>query len=57
VRPRCSSGGPSNTISPPRVAGAGADVEHAVGGQHDLRVVLDHDQRVAGVAQALASRR
>ena len=35
------------------LAGAGADVEQAVGGQHQLRVVLDDDQRIARVAQAL----
>ena len=35
------------------LAGPRADVEDAVGGEHDLRVVLDHHQRVAGVAQAL----
>ena len=32
-------------------AGAGAHVDQAVGGQHHGRVVLDHHQRVAGVAQ------
>ncbi len=36
-------------------AAAGArsrtDVEQAVGRKHDLRVVFDHDQRVAGIAQ------
>jgi hypothetical protein len=36
------------------LARAGADVEQAVGGEHHLRVVLDHHQRVAGVAQARA---
>jgi hypothetical protein len=35
------------------LAGAGAHVEQLVGLQHDLRVVLHDDQRVAGVAQAL----
>ena len=34
-------------------AGAGAEVEHAVGRQHDGRVVLDHHQRVAGGFQPL----
>ncbi len=33
------------------LAGAGADLEQLVGGHHHLRVVLDHHQRVAGVAQ------
>ncbi len=35
------------------LAGAGADIEYAIRGLHDLRVVLDHDQRIAGVAQAV----
>ena len=35
------------------VAGAGAQVDHAVGGQHHGRVVLDHHQRVAGIDQTL----
>ena len=35
------------------LAGAGAEVEHAVRGEHHLRIVLDDDQRVAGVAQPL----
>ncbi len=35
------------------LAGSRADVEDAVGGEHDLRVVLDHHQRVARVAQPL----
>ena len=38
---------------PAALAGAGAEVEDAVGLQHDLRIVLDHHQRVAGIAQAL----
>ncbi|MNX16520.1 hypothetical protein D3C86_463880 [compost metagenome] len=33
-------------------AGAGAHVDHAVGREHHGRVVLDHHQRVAGIAQA-----
>ncbi|OPZ03672.1 MAG: hypothetical protein BWZ09_02302 [Alphaproteobacteria bacterium ADurb.BinA305] len=33
------------------LARAGADLEQLVGGDHHLRVVLDHHQRVAGVAQ------
>jgi len=33
------------------LARAGADFEQFVGGQHHLRVVFDHHQRVAGVAQ------
>ena len=35
------------------LARAGAHVDHAVGRQHDRRVVLHHHQGVAGVAQAL----
>ena len=31
--------------------GAGAHVDHAVGSHHHRRVVLNHHQRVAGVAQ------
>jgi hypothetical protein len=34
-------------------AGAGADVDHVVGGADRVLVVLDHDHRVAEVAQAL----
>ena len=34
-------------------AGPGTHVEDAVRGEHDLRVVLDHDERVARVAQPL----
>ena len=33
--------------------GAGAHVDHAVGGKHHGRVVFDHHQGVAGVAQAV----
>ena len=35
------------------LAGARAHVDQAVGGEHHRRVVLDDDQRVAGVAQAV----
>ena len=38
---------------PAALAGPGAHVENAVGGEHDLRVVLDDDQAVPGVAQPL----
>ena len=34
-------------------AGAGAEVEHTVGGQHHGRVVFHHHQRVAGALEAL----
>ncbi len=44
---------PSNTISPPCSPGPGTDVDQAVGGLHDLRIVLDHDERIAGIAQPL----
>src|SRR4029077_10753860 len=37
---------------PAAFAGAGTEVEDAVGLQHDLRIMLDHHQRVAGIAQA-----
>ncbi|CAM5197758.1 hypothetical protein CDEN61S_01756 [Castellaniella denitrificans] len=36
---------------PAALARPGADVEDAVGGDHDLRIVLHHDQGVAVVAQ------
>ena len=35
------------------LARTGSHVEDAIGGVHDLRVVLDYDERIAGVAQAL----
>ena len=35
------------------LARAGTEVEHPVGREHDLRIVLDDDQRVARVAQPL----
>ncbi len=34
-------------------AGSRSDIEHAIGRLHHLGIVLDHDQRVAGVAQAV----
>ena len=48
-----SAGVPLKTIRPPCSPGPGPDVEDAVGREHDLRVVLDDQQRVAGVAQPL----
>ncbi|OIQ93571.1 hypothetical protein GALL_245310 [mine drainage metagenome] len=33
-------------------AGAGPEFDQMVGGEHDLRVVLDHQQRIAGLLQA-----
>jgi hypothetical protein len=41
------------TRSARRAPGPRAHVDHAVGRQHHGRVVLDHHQRVAGIAQAL----
>ena len=35
------------------LTGPGAQVQDPVRLQHDLRVMLDHDQGVAGIAQAL----
>jgi len=35
------------------LAGAGPDVEQAVCGAHDMRIVLDHHQGVAGITQPL----
>jgi hypothetical protein len=35
------------------LAGARPQIEDAIGLDHDLRVVLDHQQRVAGIAQPL----
>ena len=51
----CSTcfGVPWAVISPPLVAGAGAEVEQVVGGGDDFAVVLHQDQRVAQVAQVL----
>ena len=39
--------------APAQRAGARAHVDQAIGGQHHRRVVLDHHQRVAGVAQPM----
>ena len=35
------------------LSGPGAQIKHQVGGPDELRVVLDHDESVAGVAQAM----
>ena len=35
------------------LAGTGAQIEDAIGLDHDLRIVLDHQQRVARIAQPL----
>ncbi len=32
-------------------AGAGADIDHIIGGEHGILVMLDHDHGVAEVAQ------
>ena len=42
---------PLNTTCAAGAAGARAHVDDAIGREHDLRVVLDDEQRVAGVAQ------
>src|ERR1700719_55279 len=34
-------------------AGARSDIEYPICGPNHLRIVLDHDQRIAGVAQAV----
>ena len=58
-RARRGAVGPQQVVEParedhlaPAVAGAGADVDHPVGGADDGGVVLDHEHRVALVAQA-----
>ena len=33
--------------------GTGAHVENMIGSQHHLRIVLNHDQRVAGITKSL----
>jgi hypothetical protein len=48
---RAPSGVPSKTMRPP--CAPGSEVDQAVAGEHNGRVVFDDDQRVAGVAQAL----
>ena len=48
-------GGALRDDPPPVFAGAGAEVDEVVGGAHRLLVVLDHDHRVAEVAQPLQS--
>ena len=40
---------PSNTIRPPVVAGAGAEVDDPVGVRHDALVVLNDDDRFARI--------
>ncbi len=45
--------GPACTTLPPCSPAPGPDVDHVVGGADGLLVVLDHDDRVAEVAQAL----
>ena len=48
-----SSGVPAATTSPPCTPAPGPRSTHVVGGADRLLVVLDHDHRVAQVAQAL----
>ncbi len=43
-------------MRPPCSPAPGPEVEQTVGGVHDLRIVLHHQQRVAGVADALHHR-
>ena len=49
---RMAASGPSATLKPPALAGAGPEVEDVVGGPDGLLVVLDDDDRVALVAEA-----
>ncbi len=51
------STGPEWTIRPPCSPAPGPDVDHVVGHPDGLLVVLDHDDRVAQVAQALRASR
>ena len=44
------------TTRPPVAAGFGAEVDHPVGRGDDVEVVLDDDQRVALVGQAMEDR-
>jgi len=46
-----AAGVPKNTISPPRSPAPGAHVENPVSLEHDLRIMLDHQQGIAGIAQ------
>ena len=55
-RPAISCGVPSATTLAAVLAGAGPDVDDVVGGADGLLVVLDHDDRVAQVAQAQQGR-
>ena len=50
--PATCSGVPVATISPPRVAALGAEVDQLVGRLDHVEVVLDHDDGVAVVDQA-----
>ena len=34
-------------------ARAGAHIQQPIGGVHDLRIVLDHQQGISGIAQAM----
>ena len=53
---RSRLGGPANRIVAAALAGAGAEVDDVVGGADDGRVVLDDDDGVALVAQAVEER-
>ena len=50
---RTASGVSNATISPPRSPAPGPEIQQPVRGQHDLRIVLDHHQRIARVAQPM----
>ena len=54
-RARCR-GVPATTTSPPRVAALGAEIDDPVGGADHVEVVLDDEQRVAGVEQLAGTR-
>ena len=45
------AGVPRATISAAAVAGGGAEVEQLIGAGEDFAIVLDHEQRVAQIAQ------
>ena len=50
---RTASGVSKATISPPRSPAPGPRSSKPVRRQHDLRIVLDHHQRIAGIAQPM----
>ena len=56
-RRAASAGGPAKTTAPPRSPAPGPEVDHVVGGADDGRVVLDDDDGVPLVAQAVEDAR